>query len=264
VPSDDVRLVREFVEAFQRDDVDALLATLDPAVELNEWPDGPEARTYRGHDGMREAIASWSESWEWMEISAEDVSAVGEHVVATLHQRFKGKGSELEVEITSTNVFMVRDSKIVRVQFFTDRDAAQVQSENVAKVREYMDAFNRRDLDALVADADPATELHEWPNAPGAETHHGPDGLRRAFQKWFEVWEWMRLDIEEITEAGDRVLLKLHQRAKGKGSEIEVEITSFNVYTFRDGKVARIELFIEREPALEAAGLTSDHQEEKT
>jgi ketosteroid isomerase-like protein len=74
----------------------------------------------------------------------------------------------------------------------------------------------------------------------------------------------MRLDIEEITEAGDRVLLKLHQRAKGKGSEIEVEITSFNVYTFRDGKVARIELFIEREPALEAAGLTSDHQEEKT
>ena len=256
-----VAVVRSFLEAFQRGDMAAMAATLDPEVELREWPDGPEAGVYHGHEGVREAVAAWGDSWESIEVEIEDIVEGDGRVVATLRQRFKGKGSEIETQITSSNRFTVRDSKIVRVELFTDRDTAQVQSENVAKVRGYMDAFNRRDLDALIADADPTTELHEWPNAPGAETYHGPDGLRRAFEKWFEVWEWMHLDIEEITDAGDHVLFKLHQRAKGRGSEVEVEITSFNVYTFRDGKVTRIQLFIEREPALEAAGLTPNHQE---
>jgi limonene-1,2-epoxide hydrolase len=122
--SENVAVVRAFVGAFQRDDLDSVIDTLHPAVEVNEWPEGPEARTYHGHDGVREAIAVWSESWERMDITIEDVSEVGERVVITLHQRFKGKGSEVEVAITSTNVFTVRDSKIVRVQLFTDREAA--------------------------------------------------------------------------------------------------------------------------------------------
>jgi ketosteroid isomerase-like protein len=133
-----------------------------------------------------------------------------------------------------------------------------VSSENVAAVYEYVDAFNRGDLDTLVANAEPEVELREWPNAPGAETYRGPDGLRQAFENWFDVWEWMHLEIVETAEAGDHVFFKLHQRAKGRGSEIEVAVTSFNVYTFRDGKVSRVELFTDRESALAAAGLTED------
>jgi len=41
------------------------------------------------------------------------------------------------------------------------------------------------------------------------------------------------------------------------GSEFEVEVKSFNVCAFRDGKVIRMELFTEPEPALEAAGIAS-------
>lgn len=122
--AENVQVVRSFVEAFQRGDLDAVVDTLDPAVEVNEWPEGPEARTYHGHAGVREAIAVWSESWDRMDVTVEDVSEMGGRVMVTLHQRFKGKGSELELAITSTNVFTVRDSKIVRVQLFTDREAA--------------------------------------------------------------------------------------------------------------------------------------------
>jgi ketosteroid isomerase-like protein len=66
-----------------------------------------------------------------------------------------------------------------------------------------------------------------------------------------------------LREAGDSVFVVLHQRAKGSGSGIEVEIRSWNVYSFRDGKVIRIQLFLEPEPALEAAGLTPNYEEEK-
>jgi ketosteroid isomerase-like protein len=118
-------LVGAFLAAFQRGDEDALVATLDPAVELHEWPDGPEARTYHGHQGLRAALADWSESWERIDVELLGLTQTGDRVVATMRQRYRGRGSELETEIVSANVFTVRDSKIVRVEFFTDQEAAR-------------------------------------------------------------------------------------------------------------------------------------------
>jgi ketosteroid isomerase-like protein len=132
------------------------------------------------------------------------------------------------------------------------------ESGNVAAVRRYVDAFNRLDLDAATSGLDPAIELREWPEAPGSQAYHGVDGVRRAFDTWFEMWEWMKLEIEEIHPAGDSVLFTLHQRAKGRTSAVEVEIRSYNVYTFRDGLLTLAELFVERENALAAAGLTEE------
>ena len=137
------------------------------------------------------------------------------------------------------------------------------EPENIAAVRRYVDAFNRLDLDAATAGLDPAIELREWPEAPGAQTYHGVDGVRRAFDTWFETWEWMKLEIEDIRAVGDRVLFTLHQRAKGRTSAVEVEIRTHNVYTFRDGLVTLVELFTDRDAALAAAGLTPDYEEEK-
>jgi ketosteroid isomerase-like protein len=136
-------------------------------------------------------------------------------------------------------------------------------SGRVAIVRRFIDAFNRRDFDAAVRYLAPDVELHEWPTAPGAQTYRGPEGARRALDSWFETWEWMQVALEEIVEVDDRVFFTLHQRARGRGSQVEVEIRSFNVYAFRDGSIARIQLFTERVPALEAAGLTAESEEEK-
>jgi ketosteroid isomerase-like protein len=138
-----------------------------------------------------------------------------------------------------------------------------MSAENVELVRRFVDAFNRRDLESMGGYFEPDVELHEWPAAPGARSYHGIDGVRAALDNWFEVWEWMRVEVVDLVDAGDRVLVTLDQVAKGRGSEAEVEIKSYNVYTFRDGRLLRIELFTEREPALEAAGLTPTPEEEK-
>ena len=80
---------------------------------------------------------------------------------------------------------------------------------------------------------------------------------------WFEAWESMQVEIKEIDESDDQILVTLHQRARGKGSEIELDIETYNVYSFEDGKVTRIELFINRGDAFEAAGMTANLEEEK-
>jgi ketosteroid isomerase-like protein len=110
----------------------------------------------------------------------------------------------------------------------------------------------------VVAGLDPDVELHEWPEAPGARSYRGRDEVRQAIENWFDAWEWMKVDVEDIVEAGERALVTLHQRAKGKGSAVEVEIRTVNVYTFGDGKLIRIQLFTEREAALEAFGPTDE------
>jgi hypothetical protein len=126
-----------------------------------------------------------------------------------------------------------------------------------------MDAFNRRDFDAIFVEADPELELHEWPTAPGAQVYRGRDRVLEGIANWFDSWEWMHVEIGDISEIGDRIFFTLHQRARGKSSQAEVELTSYNVYTFRNGKVVRVELFTEREPALAAAGLTGNLEEGK-
>ena len=53
----------------------------------------------------------------------------------------------------------------------------------------------------------------------------------------------MHVEIDDSSRPATTCSCTLHQRARGSGSGVEVEIESFNVYTFRDGKVTRIELF---------------------
>jgi ketosteroid isomerase-like protein len=128
---------------------------------------------------------------------------------------------------------------------------------NLEIVRSFVEAFNRRDFGAVVGDMEPDVELREWPEAPGARSYRGPEGVSEALDTWFDVWDWMQVEIEDLVDLDGHVLVRLYQRARGKASTAEVELRSFNVYTFRDSKIARIELFTDERSALDAAGLDS-------
>jgi ketosteroid isomerase-like protein len=67
----------------------------------------------------------------------------------------------------------------------------------------------------------------------------------------FEDWS---LDIEEEFDAGDRVVTFVRQHAKARGGPA-VEMRFAQVWTFRDGLIARMEMYSNRAKALEAAGL---------
>jgi ketosteroid isomerase-like protein len=121
-----------------------------------------------------------------------------------------------------------------------------------------MDAYAAGDTDTLFALCDPDVELVEWPDTPDSRTFHGYDGALEAFRSWGEAWEWLRSDIEEIVEVGERVLVRCHTRAKGKGSTVEVESGTYNVFTIKEGRVARIQFFTQKDPALRAAGLAAE------
>jgi hypothetical protein len=53
----------------------------------------------------------------------------------------------------------------------------------------------------------------------------------------------------------NRVLVMLDVRARSKTHQVEMPIEGANLMTLSDGKLARLELFFDREQAREAAGL---------
>ena len=91
---------------------------------------------------------------------------------------------------------------------------------------------------------------------PSRPTVHGLDGLATGFREWLNAWEtWEVTATEFIDVDADRVLVTLDVRARSKTHQVEMPIDGANLLTFREGRLARLELFLNREQALEAAGL---------
>jgi uncharacterized protein len=100
----------------------------------------------------------------------------------------------------------------------------------------------------------------EWHGTVGGLTEgsvwRGPEQIRKIFeQEDAEAWQERRLEAEEFIDAGDRVVVLLHEFRRGKGSGVETETDTAVVYELRDGRVVRIQGYMDRAKALEAAGL---------
>jgi ketosteroid isomerase-like protein len=85
---------------------------------------------------------------------------------------------------------------------------------------------------------------------------YGLDAIRDNVERWASAWEDLQVTAEEFLDAGDRVLVTVHHRGRGRGSGIEVDTRLYPVYTVCDGKVVRADEYAERAEALEAAGLS--------
>ena len=81
---------------------------------------------------------------------------------------------------------------------------------------------------------------------PGT-TYSGIDGFREMWIDWLEPWATYRVQVDEMIEVGDGVAVLVRDRARRHGMDVEVELISGSVWTFRDGKIARVEFYANRE-----------------
>jgi uncharacterized protein len=123
---------------------------------------------------------------------------------------------------------------------------------NVATVRAMIDAFNRGDFETSLGFLDDDIEWHDPTDVPGADVHRGPEGVRAFFVRWLGAWETYTAEVEEVIDAGDKVVVVHHEWGRGKGSGVEIDNRSANVFDVRDGKVIRKRPFPDREQALAA------------
>ncbi len=84
----------------------------------------------------------------------------------------------------------------------------------------------------------------------------GVEGVEGAMTRWESTWDDYEVIPEDFVDAGDRVLAILRVRGRGRESGVAVDALFHQVFTIRDGKIVRMDEFMERSEALEAVGLS--------
>lgn len=128
---------------------------------------------------------------------------------------------------------------------------------NVELVKRWVDAFNRRDLDALTE-----TVIPDFAFLPAiADTIDGNsfqrrEGMEAYFVDVDSAWEELRVIYDEYRDLGDRVLALGRIEGRGRGSRAVVETPQGAVVDFRHGKISSGRSYLDHDEALRAAGMS--------
>jgi ketosteroid isomerase-like protein len=131
-----------------------------------------------------------------------------------------------------------------------------MSQENVEIVRRFADHWQRQEWDALADLADPSVEQHG--TVGGIEEGRivrGIDAIGRDYQSVESSWDEHRVEPQEFFDAGDQVVLFLREFQRGKGSGIELVVDTAVVFDLHEKRIVRIQGYMDRSQALEAAGL---------
>ena len=135
-------------------------------------------------------------------------------------------------------------------------DTAQAMSqENVELYHRCVDAFNRRDLDALLAVMDDDVEVVSRLVAIEGSLN-GHDGMRRWWKSWFDVWPDYKIEVVEVRDLRDVTLATLRALGHGAGSDVPFEDLAWQLARWRRGKCVLWRVFNNRDEALEALDLS--------
>ena len=78
-------------------------------------------------------------------------------------------------------------------------------------------------------------------------------GFHRFMQGFLEQWEGFRMEPQDILDFGDAVIVTERQRATGSRSGIEIDMTSYAVWSFRDGLISGCRWELDLDAAKQAA-----------
>jgi len=126
---------------------------------------------------------------------------------------------------------------------------------NVDTVERAIAALNARDINGYLACCTEDVELRTpWAEVGG--TYDGPAGIERFLNDIEDTSPDFRLDVRRLQAVGeDRVLAFIHSASTGRASGLSLAADTTNVYELIDGKISRVQIFLDHREALDAVGL---------
>ena len=129
--------------------------------------------------------------------------------------------------------------------------------EDVETARRGYEALARGDLDGVLELIDPSVEVEVHtgrPDLPESEVLRGHAGFLENLKLLDEVFEDVEVWPEEFMEIGDDLLVRVYTSGRGRGSGIRVENRVTHIWTIREGKAIRFQVFQTTTEALAALG----------
>ncbi len=122
-----------------------------------------------------------------------------------------------------------------------------MSQENVEIVRQFSERSKRLDWDGLADLVDPSVEQHGTVGGiDEGRLLRGLGEIRRDYESVEKTWDEHRIEPQEFIDAGDRVVVFLREYQRGKRSGIELAVDTAVIVDLRDGRIVRIQGYMDR------------------
>lgn len=192
-------------------------------------------------------------------MSEENVEAVrGVQIPVTVSNKNRGRTLDERILLRFPGLFRLMASTWSRLP-----PSSRLRRAMTGRVvRQWAEAGNRRDFEFLFLGFDPEVEFEMAENPDLGFTapdvvgmHRGHKGYRRMLERVTETLEDLRFEPEEIVDFGDRLLIAGRLIGHARYTGIALDGQLFQLVSLRRGLAVRLQDFVDREKALEAAGL---------
>ena len=104
-------------------------------------------------------------------------------------------------------------------------------------VRAVIDAYNARDMNAMMARFHEGVVWHTTPGFLWPGPYRGHEAVRGLFEHWWQGWDTGHADTKDLVEHGDSVMVSadVHGRSAGDGLDVHVRLTW--VFHVREGLI---------------------------
>jgi ketosteroid isomerase-like protein len=127
--------------------------------------------------------------------------------------------------------------------------------ENLAVMRTWIEAFNRGDMEALLAVTHPDFEFRTSGVFPDLDPiYKGHAGFKRFYDDFTGPWESFSVSVQELRDCGECGLSLVVFEGHGRDG-LETRRPNAGVWTFRDDQALQVQNYEGWPQALEAVGL---------
>jgi ketosteroid isomerase-like protein len=130
-----------------------------------------------------------------------------------------------------------------------------MSKERIDILRKSFEGTARGDPESALRDFDEDFELRLPDEFPGGGVGRGGDHWMKIQAQFEEAFQDISYEPQEFLDRDDRVLTTVRYKGRARHTGIAVDMQVYWLYTFRGAKIVRVEAFLDRDKALEAAGL---------
>jgi ketosteroid isomerase-like protein len=138
-----------------------------------------------------------------------------------------------------------------RVSAVWQMEEQQTLGEGAKIVASIYEAFRRGDVHMLSTLFAPDAQARQTPLLPWGGSYQGIIGIMRHVGKLLELVDW-HVVVDEYIEAGDHVVVIGRSRGVVRANGKEFDVRLAHVWSLRDGRVVRLESYIDTSKMLEA------------
>ncbi len=117
--AENIQLIRQAYQCFERRDFAGVARLFDPEIAVYESELLPWGGKYRGHEGARQFFTRTLENLEW-NLDTESLIDAGDHVIQTGHIHGMARRTGRKFDAREVHVWALRDGRITEFAAYPD------------------------------------------------------------------------------------------------------------------------------------------------